>query len=244
MTEIEMIEKVRHSNPYAPLVVKENVGRNLALLITQEGSITMPGVGVEIVPRRTYPTGELTAQVIGFLGKIPPEQVEAYRIQGYNTNVDRIGYAGIEAAMEEGLRGVPGRKNVEKDFLGKEIRTVGEVIQPVAGDNVYLTLDLELQKVADAALRMLQVDELGLDRLDRELLGAICERFDGGPVGLSTLAVSVGEETDTVEDVYEPYLLQQGLIVRTPRGRVATRRAYTHLGLIPPVDDTLFPADS
>ncbi len=71
----------------------------------------------------------------------------------------------------------------------------------------------------------------GLDRLDREILRAICEKFGGGPVGLSTLAVAVGEEQDTVEDVYEPYLLQQGLIMRTPRGRVATPAAYEHLGL-------------
>lgn len=150
---IEMIERVRYLDPYAPLVVKENVERELALLIAQEGSVAMPGVGVEIVPRRTYPTGDLTSQVIGFLGKIPPEQVEAYTLQGYNPNVDRIGYAGIEAAMEESLRGVPGRKNVEKDFLGKEIRTVGEIIEPITGDSVYLTLDLELQQVADAALK-------------------------------------------------------------------------------------------
>ncbi len=94
--------------------------------------------------------------------------------------------------------------------------------------------------VADDALRMLQVDELGLDRLDRELLRAVCERFGGGPVGLSTLAVSVGEEQDTVEDVYEPYLLQQGLLARTPRGRVATLRAWSHLGLTPPRDPALF----
>ena len=73
----------------------------------------------------------------------------------------------------------------------------------------------------------------GLDRLDREILDAICERFDGGPVGLSTLAVAVGEEQDTIEDVYEPYLLQQGLLKRTPRGRVATAAAFRHLGLEP-----------
>ena len=75
---------------------------------------------------------------------------------------------------------------------------------------------------------------LGLDRLDREILRTICRKFDGGPVGLSTLAVAVGEEQDTVEDVYEPYLLQQGLIMRTPRGRVATPAAYEHLGLEAP----------
>jgi Holliday junction DNA helicase RuvB len=88
--------------------------------------------------------------------------------------------------------------------------------------------------VAAAALDLMEVDGEGLDRLDREILRAICEKFSGGPVGLSTLAVAVGEEQDTIEDVYEPYLLQRGLLERTPRGRAATRRAYRHLGLEPP----------
>jgi Holliday junction DNA helicase RuvB len=90
--------------------------------------------------------------------------------------------------------------------------------------------------VAGAALDLLGVDHEGLDRLDRELLAAICERFAGGPVGLSTLAVAVGEEADTVEDVYEPYLLQRGFLMRTPRGRCATAHAYRHLGLEPPAE--------
>jgi len=90
--------------------------------------------------------------------------------------------------------------------------------------------------VAGSALDLLEVDHEGLDRLDRELLRAICELFGGGPVGLSTLAVAVGEEQDTVEDVYEPYLLQRGFIERTPRGRAATRRAWLHLGLEPPAE--------
>jgi holliday junction DNA helicase RuvB len=93
---------------------------------------------------------------------------------------------------------------------------------------------------ADAALSLLEVDELGLDRLDREILQTICERFAGGPVGLSTLAVAVNEEPDTLEDVYEPYLLQQGLLQRTPRGRAATARAYEHLGMAPPREAALF----
>jgi holliday junction DNA helicase RuvB len=84
---------------------------------------------------------------------------------------------------------------------------------------------------AEAALELLEVDERGLDRLDREILRVICSKFDGGPVGLSTLAVAVGEEQDTIEDVYEPYLLMQGLIKRTPRGRAATPAAYVHLGI-------------
>jgi Holliday junction DNA helicase RuvB len=90
---------------------------------------------------------------------------------------------------------------------------------------------------AHAALEMLEVDERGLDRLDREILRAICVKFAGGPVGLSTLAVAVGEEQDTIEDVYEPYLLKEGLIKRTPRGRAATAAAFTHIGLDPPTPD-------
>ena len=95
------------------------------------------------------------------------------------------------------------------------------------------------ERVALEALDLLEVDEVGLDRLDREILRAICEKFSGGPVGLSTLAVAVGEEQDTIEDVYEPYLLQRGLIERKPRGRTATRRAFAHLGLEPPGQATL-----
>jgi Holliday junction DNA helicase RuvB len=87
------------------------------------------------------------------------------------------------------------------------------------------------EAIAVEALEMLEVDQEGLDRLDREILRTICEKFEGGPVGLSTLAVAVSEESDTIEDVYEPYLLQRGLIKRTPRGRVATARAFEHLGL-------------
>ena len=87
---------------------------------------------------------------------------------------------------------------------------------------------------AYAALDMLEVDHAGLDRLDRDILEAICVRFGGGPVGLSTLAVAVHEEQDTLEDVYEPYLLQRGFLQRTPRGRVATPHAFAHLGLEAP----------
>jgi Holliday junction DNA helicase RuvB len=88
--------------------------------------------------------------------------------------------------------------------------------------------------VAIAALEMLEVDVGGLDRSDRALLDTVATKFAGGPVGLSTLAIAIGEEQDTIEDVLEPYLLQQGLLKRTPRGRVLTQRAYDHLGLPAP----------
>jgi Holliday junction DNA helicase RuvB len=133
----------------------------------------------------------------------------------------------LDVELEEGgalaiaarSRGTPRVAN----RLLKRVRDFAEV----RGDGVVSAA------TAHAALALLEVDELGLDRLDREILSVICEKFEGGPVGLSTLAVAVGEEQDTVEDVYEPYLLQQGLIKRTPRGRAATSAAFAHLGIEP-----------
>jgi Holliday junction DNA helicase RuvB len=84
------------------------------------------------------------------------------------------------------------------------------------------------------ALHVFEVDDAGLDKVDRSILESIIVKFNGGPVGLSTLAIAVGEEPETVEDAYEPYLLQEGFIQRTPRGRIATPRAYEHLGASPP----------
>jgi Holliday junction DNA helicase RuvB len=84
---------------------------------------------------------------------------------------------------------------------------------------------------AEAGLALFGVDALGLDKVDRAILSALCERFGGGPAGLSTLAICVGEQTETVEDVYEPFLIQEGLLMRTPRGRVAMPAAWEHLGL-------------
>ena len=86
-------------------------------------------------------------------------------------------------------------------------------------------------EIADAALQMLDVDKLGFDVMDRKLLQAVLEKFNGGPVGLDNLAAAIGEERDTIEDVLEPYLIQQGYLMRTPRGRVATGLAYQHFGL-------------
>jgi Holliday junction DNA helicase RuvB len=130
--------------------------------------------------------------------------------------VDRPGARAI-ACRSRGTPRVANRllKRV-RDFA--EVRGAGRVDERVAGE----------------ALDLLEVDAAGLDRLDRAILRAICEKFGGGPVGLSTLAVAVSEEPDTVEDVYEPYLLQQGLIKRTPRGRVATAAAFEHLGVAAP----------
>src|SRR6476619_7138924 len=108
--------------------------------------------------------------------------------------------------------------------LLKRVRDYAEV----RGDG---TVDAD---TARAALALFEVDELGLDKVDRAILSALCETFAGQPVGLTTLAVAVAEEPETVEEVYEPFLLKAGLLQRTPRGRVATRAGYAHLGKAPP----------
>jgi len=87
------------------------------------------------------------------------------------------------------------------------------------------------KEIASEALKLLEVDALGLDPMDRRYLEALVEKYRGGPVGLATLAMAVGEEPETLEDVYEPFLVQQGFLERTPRGRVASIRAYEHLGI-------------
>jgi holliday junction DNA helicase RuvB len=160
-------------------------------------------------------------------------RLDAYDVRDLAAIVRRsAGILGIQldddgaAAIAARSRGTPRVAN----RLLKRVRDYAEV----RADGVVTAA------VADAALGLLEVDHLGLERLDRDILDAICAKFDGGPVGLSTLAVAVGEETDTIEDVYEPYLLQCGLLKRTPRGRVATLRAYAHLGLEAPADPALF----
>ena len=92
------------------------------------------------------------------------------------------------------------------------------------------------EDTAKAGLKLFGVDELGLDKVDRAILHAVCVQFGGGPVGLSTVAISVGEQPETVEDMYEPFLIQQGMIARTPRGRIAMPAAWAHLGLPLPAD--------
>ena len=128
---------------------------------------------------------------------------------------------------DEGSATLAARSRGTPRIANRLLRRVRDVAQ-VRG---HPTVD---RAVAEEALELLEVDGLGLDDLDRQLLRRLAETFEGRPVGLGTLADSLGESPDTIEDVYEPYLLQEGLLKRTPRGRVATPRAYRHLGLTPP----------
>jgi Holliday junction DNA helicase RuvB len=127
----------------------------------------------------------------------------------------------------DGAAEIAGRSRGTPRIANRLLRRVRDYAQVRADGRVTRSL-------ARAALELYEVDELGLDRLDRGVLDSVCRRFGGGPVGLSTLAISVGEERETVEEVAEPFLVRQGFLMRTQRGRVATPAAWRHLGLTPP----------
>jgi holliday junction DNA helicase RuvB len=129
--------------------------------------------------------------------------------------------------VEEGALEIANRSRGTPRIANRLLRRVRDYAQ-VKADGVVS------RAVADAALKMLDVDALGFDLMDRKLLLAVIEKFGGGPVGLENLAHAIGEEADTIEDVLEPYLIQQGYLQRTPRGRIATLAAYRHFGLVAP----------
>ncbi len=181
----------------------------------------------------TTRTGLLTAPLRDRFGL--QHRLEHYGIADLATIVERSARI-LEVTLErEGALAIAGRSRGTPRVANRLLKRVRDYAEVRCGGIVSA-------EAADAALALMEIDELGLDRLDRELLRALCVKFEGAPVGLSTLAVTVGEEQDTIEDVYEPYLLQCGLLKRTPRGRAATKRAYDHIGLQPPADapDSLF----
>jgi holliday junction DNA helicase RuvB len=168
-------------------------------------------------------------------------QLEYYESDELDTIIRRsAGLLGVEADRQ-GTAEIASRSRGTPRIANRLLRRVRDYAQ-VRADGV-VTRD-----VAHRALELYEVDVLGLDRLDRAVLDSLCRRFGGGPVGISTLAVAVGEERETVEEVAEPFLVRNGFLARTPRGRVATRAAWEHLGLAPPpapptdhpVEPTLF----
>jgi Holliday junction DNA helicase RuvB len=138
-------------------------------------------------------------------------------------------------AEAEGAREIARRSRGTPRIANRLLRRVRDYAQVRANGTVTA-------EVADQALRMLKVDSNGFDIMDRKLLSAVIQKFDGGPVGVENLAAAIGEERGTIEDVLEPYLIQQGFLMRTPRGRVATRAAYLHFGLQPRAGDVTEPS--
>ncbi len=185
----------------------------------------------------TTRAGMLTSPLRDRFGVI--SRLEFYSIDELKTIVQRaariLGIAVDDDGAWEIARRARGTPRVANRLL-KRVRDYAEV----RADGTITG------EVARAALDLFEVDEYGLDRIDRDLLLTIIEKFDGGPVGVDTLAAAINEEVETIEDVCEPYLMQIGYLQRTPRGRVATSRAYQHLGLTPPVrvnQEQLFDAE-
>lgn len=137
--------------PFSPVKVKCNISEEIARIVLEK-SDDWPGVEVEIEPIRDYPTGSLTAHLIGFLGPIPALFEEEYRARGFVPNRDKIGYAGVEDSMQDMLAGRNGLKVVQVDVAGQEIRNLEPPVDPVPGNNIYLTIDTRLQAAAEATL--------------------------------------------------------------------------------------------
>jgi holliday junction DNA helicase RuvB len=155
------------------------------------------------------------------------QRLEYYSPEELNRIVERsAGILAIEAEAE-GSREIARRSRGTPRIANRLLRRVRDYAQVKAKGRITA-------EVADKALAMLKVDTLGFDHMDRRLLQAVLEKFDGGPVGVESLAAAIGEERGTIEDVLEPYLIQQGFLMRTPRGRMATRAAYGHFGLAAP----------
>ena len=156
-------------------------------------------------------------------------RLEFYSVDDLSTIVCKSAdKMGIEI-HPEGAREIARRSRGTPRVANRMLRRVRDYAQVRAGGAVT-------PEVAAEALSMFEVDQLGLDRLDRRILSTIIDKFGGGPVGVETIAASINEEKDTIEDVYEPYLMQLGFLDRTPRGRVATARAYEHIGRELPQD--------
>jgi len=141
--------------PFTPVKITCNISEALARVI-REKSVDWPGVSLEIEPIRDYPTGSLTANIVGFLGPIPAALETVYRDRGFLPNRDKIGYAGVETSLDDILLGINGRRVVQVDVAGQELRNLEPPVSPVPGNNVVLTIDTRLQKAAEAAL----VDEI------------------------------------------------------------------------------------
>ena len=154
-------------------------------------------------------------------------RLDYYRAEELSLIVKRAGALLGASMTAEGALEIARRSRGTPRIAGRLLRRVRDYAEVRADGTIN-------QEVADAALKMLDVDACGLDSLDRRILSVICEKFCGGPVGLETLATVAAEEADTILEVYEPYLIQEGFIHRTPRGRVATIKAYEHIGLMPP----------
>lgn len=170
----------------------------------------------------TTRTGLLTSPLRDRFGIV--QRLEFYAVEDLMKIVKRSAEMLNVSTDKEGASEIATRSRGTPRIANRLLRRVRDYAQ-VEGDGVIC------KEISDRALSLLNVDANGFDHMDRRLLLAVIQKFDGGPVGVDTLAAAIGEERDTIVDVYEPYLIQQGYLMRTPRGRVATKTAYLHFGL-------------
>lgn len=171
----DLVEEGERYAPYQSIVLKRDASKEIAFTIEQE-HLDLPGVLVELDPYRAYPTKDLTAQLLGYMGPIPAWAEQDYgEEQGYEPD-DPIGLSGLEAYYQDTLRGKKGIKTIEVDVAGREVRTLGNEVPPQAGDNLILTLDLDLQRHVEKVLRQ------GMEGADSEIAVAIVMRVDTGEV--------------------------------------------------------------
>jgi Holliday junction DNA helicase RuvB len=172
----------------------------------------------------TTRTGLLTSPLRDRFGIV--QRLEFYQVDDLTKILLRSARLLSVPCDDDGAREIAVRSRGTPRIANRLLRRVRDFAE-VRGDGIIR------QPLADEALNLLKVDASGFDAMDRRLMMAMIDKFDGGPVGIDSLAAAIGEERDTIEDVYEPYLIQQGFIMRTPRGRIATNRAYLHFGLTP-----------
>ncbi len=164
------------------------------------------------------------------------QRLEFYNVEDLASIVQRSAHIVNVSIDAQGAHEIARRSRGTPRIANRLLRRVRDYADVKADGNVTAA-------VAHDALDMLKVDENGFDHMDRRLLTAILEKFEGGPVGLDSLAAAIGEERGTIEDVLEPFLIQQGFLVRTPRGRMATRQTWLHFGMTPPNRETPYASD-
>lgn len=174
----------------------------------------------------TTRAGALTSPLRDRFGIV--QRLEFYSVPDLSSIVERSGRLLNLDIQAHGSGEIAGRARGTPRIANRLLRRVRDYAEVKADGHISL-------EIASAALDMLSVDRCGLDHMDRRMLEALMERFNGGPAGLDSLAAAIGEERSTLEDVIEPYLIQQGFLTRTPRGRIVTNRAWQHFGLRPPV---------
>jgi Holliday junction DNA helicase RuvB len=179
----------------------------------------------------TTRAGLLTSPLPDRFGII--QRLEFYTLSELTTIVSRSARILGTEIDAEGATEIARRSRGTPRIANRLLRRVRDYAQVKSNGSVGIS-------EASAALDMLSIDNHGFDPMDRRMLMTMIEKFDGGPVGVDSLAAAIGEERDTIEDVLEPYLIQQGFIMRTPRGRVVTQHAYRHFGLKPSRSDELF----